>query len=76
MVFLLVNENQLNHSNSNLIQSIFHALPLLFWKRITLVFGGTLVGILVWLPAIYQNRDYGNLSSWLKINEWQLVVIY
>lgn len=69
MVFLLVNENQLNHSNSNLIQSIFHALPLLFWKRITLVFGGTLVGILVWLPAIYQNRDYGNLSSWLKIND-------
>jgi uncharacterized membrane protein len=68
-VLLLWNENQLNHPKSNIIKSVFNTLPLHFWKRISLLVGGTLVGILVWLPAIYQNRDYGDLSSWLKIND-------
>lgn len=70
-VWLLWKENQpnSNYPTSNIIKSIFNSLPLHFWQRISLVTWGTLAGILVWLPAIYQNREYGNLSSWLKIND-------
>jgi uncharacterized membrane protein len=62
-------ENPDNYPRSNIIKSIFTTLPLHFWQRISMVAGGTLVGILVWLPSIYQNRQYGELSSWLKIND-------
>ena len=69
IVWLLWKENPDNYPTSNIIKSIFTTLPLHFWQRISLVAGGTLVGILVWLPSIYQNRQYGELSSWLKIND-------
>jgi uncharacterized membrane protein len=69
LVWLLWKENPDNYPRSNIIKSIFTTLPLHFWQRISMVAGGTLVGILVWLPSIYQNRQYGELSSWLKIND-------
>jgi uncharacterized membrane protein len=63
LVWLLWKENPDNYPRSNIIKSIFTTLPLHFWQRISLVTGGTLAGILVWLPSIYQNRQYGELSS-------------
>ncbi|MFM7405898.1 MAG: glycosyltransferase [Cuspidothrix sp.] len=78
LIYLIWKENLTNSptsTKSNIIKSVFNTLPLHFWTRIFMVFGGTLAGILVWLPIIYQNREYGQLSGWLKITDGLLSYI-
>lgn len=53
----------------NIIKSVFHTLPLHFWTRISMVFGGTLTGILVWLPIIYQQKQHSVSTAWIQLND-------